>query len=142
MARGLAHRVLALALRLFSKESRSVCARLAPHRFGRAAAGGVAGQRRAGARHARRLGALAPARVPRRNGLAAMSALRVVHLNSMLKGGGTDDQCVKLAHGLLRTGLDVRVAGPDGREFSRVVRELGVPFHATPPEGPLKLRFM
>ena len=71
-----------------------------------------------------------------------MSALRVVHLNSMLKGGGTDDQCVKLAHGLFQTGLDVRVAGPDGREFSRVVRELGVPFHATPPEGPLKLRFM
>ena len=36
----------------------------------------------------------------------------------------------------------VWLAGPDGREFSRVVRELGVPFHPTPPEGPLKLRFI
>ena len=36
----------------------------------------------------------------------------------------------------------VSLAGPDGREFSRVARDLGVPFHATPPEGPLKLRFI
>ena len=34
------------------------------------------------------------------------------------------------------------MAGPDGREFAQVVRELSVPFHSTPPEGPLKLRFI
>lgn len=68
--------------------------------------------------------------------------LRVLHLNSMLKGGGTDDQCVKLAHGLQRLGHQVWLTGPVEREFSKIIRDLGIPFHATPPEGPLKLRFM
>jgi len=70
------------------------------------------------------------------------SPASVVHLNSMLRGGGTDDQCVKLAHGLQRLGHPVWLAGPDGREFARVARELGVSFHSTPPEGPFKLRFI
>ena len=69
-------------------------------------------------------------------------SFRVLHRNSMLRGGGTDDQCVKLAHGLSQLGHKVWVAGPDGREFAQVVRELSVPFHSTPPEGPLKLRFI
>jgi glycosyltransferase involved in cell wall biosynthesis len=68
--------------------------------------------------------------------------LTILHLNSLLNGGGTDDQCVKLAAGLCELGQTVRLAGPDGREFSRIARGLGVPFHATPPEGPLKLRFI
>jgi len=68
--------------------------------------------------------------------------LRILHVNSLLTGGGTDDQCVKLAYALQQLGQKVWVAGPDGREFSRIIRELGVPFHATPPEGPLKLHFM
>jgi glycosyltransferase involved in cell wall biosynthesis len=63
-------------------------------------------------------------------------------LNSLLTGGGTDDQCAKLALGLHRLGHHVAVAGPDGREFSRIIGDLGVPFHPTPPEGPLKLRFI
>ena len=67
---------------------------------------------------------------------------RILQLNSLLNGGGTDDQCVKLAHGLGQSGLTVWLAGPDGREFCRVARDLGVPFHATPPEGPLKLRLV
>ncbi len=71
-----------------------------------------------------------------------LSELRVLHLNSLLTGGGTDDQCVKLAFGLGELGHKVWVAGPDGREFSRIIRELKVPFHTTPPEGPLKLRFI
>ena len=69
-------------------------------------------------------------------------ALRVLHLNSLLTGGGTDDQCVKLASGLRNLGHAVWVAGPDGREFSLIARNLGAPFHTTPPEGPLKLRFI
>ncbi|MGD0260244.1 MAG: glycosyltransferase [Verrucomicrobiota bacterium] len=68
--------------------------------------------------------------------------LTILHLNSLLKGGGTDDQCVTLAAGLCQLGQTVRLAGPDGREFSRIARGLGVPFHATPPEGPLKCRFI
>jgi len=68
--------------------------------------------------------------------------MRVLQLNSRLTGGGTDDQCVKLAAGLCSFGQSVCLAGPDGSEFSRVARHLRVPFHATPPEGPLKLRFI
>lgn len=70
------------------------------------------------------------------------NAFRVLQLNSRLTGGGTDDQSVKLAHGLQQLGHRVWVAGPAGREFSAVIRDLGIPFHATPPEGPLKLRLM
>ena len=71
-----------------------------------------------------------------------MKRLRILHLNSLLTGGGTDDQCVKLAFSLHQLGQDARMAGPDGRDFSKVIRTLGVPFHVTPPEGPLKLRFI
>src|ERR1017187_6663131 len=68
--------------------------------------------------------------------------MRILQLNSPVTGGGTDEQCVKLAAGLCQLGQTVCLAGPDGREFSRVARDLRVPFHATPPEGPLKLRFI
>ena len=68
--------------------------------------------------------------------------MRILQLDSLLTGGGTDDQCVKLAGGLCQSGQTVCLAGPDGREFSRVARDLGVPFHATPPEGLLKVRFI
>ncbi len=60
----------------------------------------------------------------------------------MLSGGGTDDQCVKLAYGLMQAGQRVWIAGPDGRDFSKVTRQLGVPYYVTPKEGPLKLRFI
>ena len=70
------------------------------------------------------------------------SPLRVVHLNTLLNGGGTDDQCIKLAHGLKQLQQEVWIAGPDGRELSDSVREHGIPFHVTPPEGPAKLKFI
>ncbi len=60
-----------------------------------------------------------------------MSPLRIIHLNSLLTGGGTDDQCVKVAHGLQQLGQDVRIAGPEGRYFSKVILELNVPFRNT-----------
>jgi glycosyltransferase involved in cell wall biosynthesis len=68
--------------------------------------------------------------------------LRILQLNSMLTGGGTDDQCVKLALGLHQLGQKIWLLGPEGREFSRITRELGVPLQVSPPEGPLKLRFI
>jgi len=55
-------------------------------------------------------------------------ALRVVHLNSMLTGGGTDDQCVKLAAQLHRMGCRAVLAGPAGRAFQKTIDELGAPF--------------
>jgi glycosyltransferase involved in cell wall biosynthesis len=68
--------------------------------------------------------------------------MRVLQLNSLLTGGGTDDQCVTLASGLRQLGHDVRLAGPDGREFAKTARGLDVPFSPTGPEGPLKLWFI
>lgn len=67
-----------------------------------------------------------------------MQTLRVLHLNSMLKGGGTDDRSVRIAHALMGLGHTVWLAGPAEREFSRIAAELGIPF--TPlASGPLKL---
>lgn len=53
---------------------------------------------------------------------------RILHLNSLLTGGGTDDQCVKLAGQLHKLGHSVWLAGPAGRLFAPVIAELGVPF--------------
>jgi len=71
-----------------------------------------------------------------------MNPLRILHLNSRLSGGGTDDQCVKLVRELNRLGQSAWLAGPEDREFSRRARDWGVPVLPTPPEGPLKLRFI
>ena len=68
--------------------------------------------------------------------------LRILQLNSMLTGGGTDDQCVKLAQALRVLGQQVWIAGPEGREFSRIIQSLQIPFHITPNEGLLKHRFI
>src|SRR3974390_3128547 len=75
-------------------------------------------------------------------GCSSSAYLRVAHLNSLLTGGGTDDQSIKLAAGLQRLGHHVWMAGPEGRELSKVIRARNLPFHVTPPEGPLKLRFI
>ncbi len=68
--------------------------------------------------------------------------LRIAHLNSMLTGGGTDDQCVKLAKQLLLLNQKVWLAGPDGREFSKIAQGLQIPFFVTPGEGIAKVRFI
>jgi glycosyltransferase involved in cell wall biosynthesis len=71
------------------------------------------------------------------------SPLRILHLNSMLTGGGTDNQCAHLACGLMALGQKIWVAGPPGKEFSQVIADLGVPLVETPVhEGPVKLRFI
>jgi glycosyltransferase involved in cell wall biosynthesis len=70
------------------------------------------------------------------------TGIRVLHLNSLLSGGGTDDQCLRLVQGLTQVGVDASLAGPEGTELAGAVREMGLRFHPTPPEGPLKLRFI
>jgi glycosyltransferase involved in cell wall biosynthesis len=67
--------------------------------------------------------------------------LRILQLNSLLTGGGTDDQCVKLAAALHRLGQTVSLAGPSGREFERVIKESNVPFLDTGAKSG-KLRFI
>jgi glycosyltransferase involved in cell wall biosynthesis len=73
---------------------------------------------------------------------SAETPLRIAQLNSLLTGGGTDDQCVKLAAGLRRLGQMVWIAGPTGREFSKSIKDLQIPFFSTRSEGPLKLKFI
>lgn len=43
---------------------------------------------------------------------------RVVMLNSRLRGGGTDTQCLALAHGLCAQGWEVQMAGPEAANLS------------------------
>ena len=71
-----------------------------------------------------------------------MTPPRILQLDSMLMGGGTDDQIAKLARALHGATPSVWVAGPDGRVFSKIIRDLGVPFHVTPPEGLAGVRFI
>ena len=69
-------------------------------------------------------------------------ALKVLRVNSLLSGGGTDEHCVTLARNLARLGVEEWLAGPGGRKFSEIARAAGLRVHATPPEGPAKARFM
>jgi glycosyltransferase involved in cell wall biosynthesis len=67
-----------------------------------------------------------------------MTPLSVLHLNSMLTGGGTDDRSVRIAHALSKLGHTIWLAGPAGREFSGIAQQLGLAFQPVP-VGPLKL---
>jgi glycosyltransferase involved in cell wall biosynthesis len=66
---------------------------------------------------------------------------RILQLDSLLTGGGTDDQCVKLAAGLHRLGGRVVLAGPGGSEFSETIAAAGVPFFDTG-NGASQLKFI
>jgi glycosyltransferase involved in cell wall biosynthesis len=73
---------------------------------------------------------------------AAPDALRILQLNTLLNGGGTDDQCLKLTLGLGRLGQKVWLAGPGERPLATQIAELRITQHVTPPEGWLKLKFI
>lgn len=51
--------------------------------------------------------------------------LRILQVNSVLTGGGTDESCVRLSHGLCALQQEVFLAGPDSR-FGERLRESGV----------------
>lgn len=55
------------------------------------------------------------------------ASVRVLHLNSRLTGGGTDDRSVRIAHALRQAGAAVWLMGPGGRTFAAVAEQLGVP---------------
>jgi len=65
-------------------------------------------------------------------------SLRVLHLNSLLTGGGTDDRSVRIAHAVGKLGHKVWMGGPVGREYSKIAQDLGIAFEPLP-LGPLKL---
>jgi glycosyltransferase involved in cell wall biosynthesis len=51
---------------------------------------------------------------------------RVLHVNSVLTGGGTDESCVRLVQVLRAMGHDVWVAGPGRSRFEPALREVGL----------------
>jgi glycosyltransferase involved in cell wall biosynthesis len=71
----------------------------------------------------------------------ATEPLRIVQVNSLLTGGGTDDQCVKLAQGLHQNGQKVWICGPEKREFSKAIQALEIPYDALPAEQMSKIGF-
>ncbi len=70
---------------------------------------------------------------------AGFRPLRILQVNSLLNGGGTDDQCLKLCQGLIARGQHVWLSGPADRPCYEVARSLGIPVLPTPPEGKLRL---
>jgi glycosyltransferase involved in cell wall biosynthesis len=52
--------------------------------------------------------------------------LRVLHVNSVLTGGGTDESCVRLVQVLRAMGQQVWVAGPGGSRFDTALGESGL----------------
>ncbi len=68
--------------------------------------------------------------------------VRVLHVNSMLIGGGTDDQCLKLVQGLHALRQTVWLAGPADRDLGRRAKDAGLSVLDTGAEGPLKLSFI
>jgi len=71
----------------------------------------------------------------------AKTSLRVLQLNSLLTGGGTDDRSVRIAHAVHRLGHCVLMVGPPGREFTQVAQQLGLAFVPST-TGPLKLKLI
>ena len=67
-----------------------------------------------------------------------MSQLRVLHVNSLLRGGGTDDRSVRIASALLQSGHPTWLTGPPDQDCCRFIDELRIPFVPVIP-GPLKL---
>lgn len=61
-----------------------------------------------------------------------LKTIRVLHLNTMLRGGGTDDQCVKVVAGVRKLGVDARIMGPEGREFCSHVSLNQIPLIPAP----------
>lgn len=52
---------------------------------------------------------------------------RILQLNSLLTGGGTDDQCLRLAGELRRSGQEVLIGGPAPGAMAALLSETGVP---------------
>ena len=62
---------------------------------------------------------------------------RVVHLNSRLRGGGTDSQSLALAQGLTELGWTVEIAGPTQAPLSSVAQKF--PYHCLPRFRPAQI---
>jgi glycosyltransferase involved in cell wall biosynthesis len=59
--------------------------------------------------------------------------MKVLQINSMLSGGGTDEQCLKLCSGLQELGCRVMMVGPIKAELGQEVLRRRIPLHVLPP---------
>ena len=71
-----------------------------------------------------------------------MTQLRIAILNSLLRGGGTDEHCLRLAGELQKLGQQVWLVGPAENEYAQRISELHLPFHPTPGADVGHLKFM
>ncbi|HAV63590.1 MAG TPA: hypothetical protein DCY13_14640, partial [Verrucomicrobiales bacterium] len=69
----------------------------------------------------------------------AATPLRILQMNSLLNGGGTDDRAVRLIAGFHARGHRVAIAGLPDRKYGRIAREWGVPMV---PAGPGKAAYI
>jgi glycosyltransferase involved in cell wall biosynthesis len=68
--------------------------------------------------------------------------VRIVQVDSLLTGGGTDDQVLKLASSLHRLGQPCWLAGPEKRECSKAIQAAGIPFHPMLPGASAGIDFI
>jgi len=68
-----------------------------------------------------------------------MDPLRILQLNSIFNGGGTDNQTLELSAGLRESGHDVTLAISRGSRWEPLARQLtGVRVETFPPKSPLR----
>jgi glycosyltransferase involved in cell wall biosynthesis len=71
-----------------------------------------------------------------------MNSLRIAILNSMLRGGGTDEHCLRLAAELQKLGQKVLLMGPPENEYAKRIVAHGLPFYPTPAKDVGHLKFI
>src|SRR2546427_10375832 len=70
----------------------------------------------------------------------SVTPLRVLLVNSLFSGGGTDNQTLELSAGLRESGNDVTLAVPQGSRWEPLARQLpGARVESFAPKSPLKL---
>ena len=66
-----------------------------------------------------------------------MSPIRILQLNSIFNGGGTDNQTLELTAGLRESGNEVTLAVPQGSRWEPLARQLaGVRVECFTPKSP------
>lgn len=65
--------------------------------------------------------------------------MKILQVNSIFSGGGTDNQTIELTAGLRELGVDVALAIAAGSRWEPQARALGVPVETFPPKSPLKI---
>lgn len=76
------------------------------------------------------------------NGGKPVAPLRILQVNSLMQGGGADNQTLELTAGLRDLGCDMTLAIPAGCRWEPRARSLGVRVVTFPPKSPLKRDMM